>query len=112
LVFFRFFSFPFANLPLCQATEDVEGMSLYLPRPAGAQLSALSFSKMTKLRLLLIFRNVHFFHSLEYLSNELRIFKWDEYPFKTLPLSFHPEELIELDFSYIQVEQLWKGKQV
>jgi hypothetical protein len=29
-----------------------------------------------------------------------------------LPLSFHPEELIELDFSYIQVEQLWKGKQV
>jgi len=110
LVFFRFFSFPFANLPLCQATEDVEGISLYLPRPAGAQLSALSFSKMTKLRLLLIICNARFSHSLQYLSNELRILKWDEYPFKTLPLSFHPEELIDLDLSYSQVE-LWKGEQ-
>jgi hypothetical protein len=50
-------------------------------------------------------------HSLQYLSNELRILKWDEYPFKTLPLSFHPEELIDLDLSYSQVEQLWKGEQ-
>ncbi|KAL9344010.1 hypothetical protein Peur_064441 [Populus x canadensis] len=93
------------------ATEDVEGISLYLPRPTGAQLSALSFSKMTKLRLLLIICNARFSHSLQYLSNELRILKWDEYPFKTLPLSFHPEELIDLDLSYSQVEQLWKGEQ-
>jgi hypothetical protein len=28
-----------------------------------------------------------------------------------LPLSFHPEELIDLDLSYSQVEQLWKGEQ-
>jgi hypothetical protein len=27
-----------------------------------------------------------------------------------LPLSFHPEELIDLDLSYSQVE-LWKGEQ-
>ncbi|KAJ6867458.1 hypothetical protein NC652_038616 [Populus alba x Populus x berolinensis] len=78
-------------------TEEVEGIFLYLARPAGAQLSALSFSKMTKPRLLLIFRNARFFHSLQYLSNELRILKWDEYPFKTLPLSFHPEELVDME---------------
>ncbi|RVW45313.1 Disease resistance-like protein DSC1 [Vitis vinifera] len=43
------------------------------------------------------------------LSNNLRCLYWHGYPLKSLPLNFHPEQLVELNMSYSRVEQLWKG---
>ncbi|KAJ9172955.1 hypothetical protein P3X46_016140 [Hevea brasiliensis] len=89
-------------------TEDVEGIVLELPEAEEARLNAKSFLKMKKLRLL-IFHNVHFSNSLEYLSNELRFLKWHGYPFKSLPSNFQSKELVELDMRFSQVEKLWNG---
>ncbi|KAJ9675713.1 hypothetical protein PVL29_024576 [Vitis rotundifolia] len=45
----------------------------------------------------------------KYLSNNLRCLYWHGYPLKSVPLNFHPEQLVELNMSYSRVEQLWKG---
>ncbi|KAJ4837953.1 hypothetical protein Tsubulata_015669, partial [Turnera subulata] len=92
-------------------TEAVEGIVLELPRPDEALLNAKTLSKMRNLRLL-IFHNLHFAPGLGKLSDELRVLKWHEYPFKSLPSSFNAGELVELEMCYSQVEQLWKGLQL
>ncbi|KDP25807.1 hypothetical protein JCGZ_22529 [Jatropha curcas] len=89
-------------------TEDIEGMVLELPKPKETQLSAKAFLKMKNLRLL-IFHNVHFSQSLEYLSTELRFLEWHGYPNKTFPSNFQSKELVELNLCFSQVEQLWNG---
>ncbi|KAH9782821.1 Disease resistance-like protein DSC1 [Citrus sinensis] len=47
---------------------------------------------------------------LEYLPEELRYLHWHEYPLKTLPSNFEPENLIELNLPYGKVEQIWEGE--
>ncbi|EEF30442.1 leucine-rich repeat-containing protein, putative [Ricinus communis] len=89
-------------------TADVEGMVLDLPEAEEIQLEAQAFRKLKKIRLLK-FRNVYFSQSLEYLSNELRYLKWYGYPFRNLPCTFQSNELLELNMSYSQVEQIWEG---
>ncbi|XVF87721.1 hypothetical protein PTKIN_Ptkin18bG0143500 [Pterospermum kingtungense] len=67
------------------------------------------FLKMKKLRLLKVFY-LQNWDDLKYLSNELRLLKWHEYPFKSLPLSFQPDNLVALLLPYSRIEQLWEGK--
>ena len=55
---------------------------------------------------------VHLDQGLEYLPEELRYLYWHQYPLKTLPLDFEPENLIELNLPYSKVEQIWEGKKV
>ncbi|GAY65118.1 hypothetical protein CUMW_238790 [Citrus unshiu] len=53
---------------------------------------------------------VHLNQGLEYLPEELRYLHWHEYPLKTLPSNFEPENLIELNLCYSKVEQIWEGE--
>jgi hypothetical protein len=69
-------------------------------------------SKMSNLRLLIIKFGGNISGSLSCLSNELRYVKWDVYPFKDLPSSFHPNELVELILERSKIKQLWKNKKV
>ncbi|XP_040960898.1 disease resistance protein RUN1-like [Gossypium hirsutum] len=46
---------------------------------------------------------------LKYLSNELRLLDWTEYPLRSLPSSFQPDNLVVLLLPYSRIEQLWKG---
>ena len=55
---------------------------------------------------------VHLNQGLEYLPEELRYLHWHEYPLKTLPSNFEPENLIELNLPYGKVEQIWEGEKV
>lgn len=55
---------------------------------------------------------VHLDQGLEYLPEELRYLHWHEYPLKTLPFDFEPENLTELSLPYSKVEQSWGGKRV
>ncbi|KAK8633468.1 hypothetical protein V6N13_014313 [Hibiscus sabdariffa] len=48
---------------------------------------------------------------LSSLPEELRYLCWEGYPSKTLPTSFYPRNLVELDMRRSRVEQLWQGKQ-
>jgi len=69
-------------------------------------------SKMRHLRLLIIRCPVNTSGSLSCFSKELRYVEWSEYPFKYLPSSFEPNQLVELILEYSSIEQLWKGKKV
>ena len=80
-----------------QGTKHIKGIVLKEPPGEGEEsnkLNAESFSKMTKLRLLK-FCKVQL-PCLSFLSNELRLLKWHDYPLQSLPKSFQPCKLVEL----------------
>jgi len=74
------------------------------------------FSKMSNLRLLIIdtdeLEYSCFRGKLSCLSNKLRYFDWQHFPFLELPSSFHPNELVELILKSSSFKQLWKSKKV
>jgi hypothetical protein len=58
-------------------------------------LSSKIFMKMKRLRLF-INRNALFSGGPNYLSNELRLLEWPEYPLQSLPSNFHGKRLVVL----------------
>ena len=86
-------------------------------------LDPRAFTNMSNVRLLKFYisghfdiskmsSKVHLQQGLENLPEELRYLYWHGYPLKTLPLDFVPQNLIELNFPYSKVEQIWEGKKV
>ncbi|XP_035541756.1 disease resistance-like protein DSC1 isoform X2 [Juglans regia] len=73
-----------------------------------AQLNSNAFSNMKKLGLLKIY-NVYLPAGLRYLSNELRLMEWHEYPLTSIPNNFQPDNLVELIMPRCRFEQLPKG---
>nr|KYP55327.1 hypothetical protein KK1_001538 [Cajanus cajan] len=72
-------------------------------------IRADAISKMSKLKFLkLVFLN--FCGNLDHLSNELGYLKWFGYPFKHLPSSFQPNNLIHLSLRKSNMKQVWKDK--
>ncbi|CAI0556434.1 unnamed protein product [Linum tenue] len=102
-------------------TKRVEGLFLDMAKSREMCLSPKAFEKMFKLRLLKL-------HNLEpsqgrykvqlldecvqSLSDELRYLRWDGFPSKSLPSHFCPENLVELNLPFSNIEQLWPGKQI
>ncbi|XP_071685576.1 disease resistance protein RPS4B-like [Rutidosis leptorrhynchoides] len=64
------------------------------------------FSMMMKLRFLRI-SNIGFSQGLDYLSNDLRILEWYGCSLKSLPPTFAPNHIFELDMCCSQLETLW-----
>uniref|UniRef100_A0A7N2LEV3 ADP-ribosyl cyclase/cyclic ADP-ribose hydrolase n=1 Tax=Quercus lobata TaxID=97700 RepID=A0A7N2LEV3_QUELO len=86
-------------------TKHIEGMLLRLPPDEEEEeLNAESFSKMNKLRLLKICKVR--LSCLSYLSNELCLLEWHDYPLESLPNSFQPGELVELIMHRSCLQQL------
>ncbi|KAL6225292.1 hypothetical protein ACLB2K_004142 [Fragaria x ananassa] len=74
-------------------------------------MKSKSFSKMDKLRLLEI-SNVQLSEpcdGLEYLSSELRFLRWLKFPLRSLPSSFNPEKIKEINMCHSQIVYLWMG---
>ncbi|XP_057435400.1 disease resistance protein RUN1-like isoform X2 [Lotus japonicus] len=72
------------------------------------KLRAEDLSKMTCLKLLII-SHKNFSGRPVSLSNLLRYFSWNGYPFTSLPPTFHPCDLVELNMPDSSLEQLWEG---
>ena len=87
-----------------QGTKRVEGVMLNCP-PNKEDLNANCFSEMTRLRLINIC-NVLLPHGLNYLSNELQMMEWNDYPLKYMPRNFRPNNLVELIMHHSHIEQL------
>ncbi|WRX26029.1 hypothetical protein QQP08_018516, partial [Theobroma cacao] len=90
-------------------TEAIEGM--VINSTMGEQnktfiINANAFSKMKKLRLLMV-HDLLKFCDLTYLSNELRHFEWFGWPLKSLPWDFQPDNLVALRLPNSCIEQLW-----
>ena len=63
---------------------------------------------MKSLRFLKI-SNVHLPKGLDFLSNELRMMEWHDYPLKSMPIDFQPDNLVELIMPGSHIEQLPEG---
>ena len=63
---------------------------------------------MKSLRLLKI-SNVHLPTGLNFLSNKLRMMEWHDYPLKFMPISFQPDNLVELIMPRSHIKQLPEG---
>ena len=70
-----------------------------------------AFSKMDNLKFLRI-RNVCLQHGPKQLPNDLRILDWSNYPSKSLPSSFQPDELVQLCLQHNKIERLSIGIKV
>ncbi|KAK9995036.1 hypothetical protein SO802_024739 [Lithocarpus litseifolius] len=88
-------------------TKFVEGMVLNSP-PHDENLNDKAFSDMINLRLLKI-SNVHLPKGLNFLSNKLRMMEWHDYPLKSMPNSFQPDNLVELIMPRSHIGQLPEG---
>ncbi|XP_062075966.1 TMV resistance protein N-like [Humulus lupulus] len=96
----------------------VEGIFLDVSKIKRLNLSPAVFLEAYNLRLLKIYSSnginnnkLCFPEGLHSLPDALRLLYWEEYPFKTLPLSFDPEKLVKLAMPNSHVEQLWDGVQ-
>ncbi|CAN6913204.1 unnamed protein product [Brassica oleracea] len=47
---------------------------------------------------------------LDTLPDELRLLHWEHYPLGYLPQKFSPENLVEINMPYSNIEKLWEGK--
>ncbi|XP_071703969.1 disease resistance protein RUN1-like [Rutidosis leptorrhynchoides] len=99
-------------------TEAVEVLDLMLEKSCQQVhiINVKAFARMKKLRILKIYYqediaikdlNVKFSGSLEFLSNEIRLLDWKGFPFRLLPSSFYPENIVAIDLSYSNIKHLW-----
>ncbi|XP_059645236.1 disease resistance protein Roq1-like [Cornus florida] len=88
-------------------TENVKGIVFKQFPPKDVNCSMEAFTKMTKLRLLIL-HNVLFSLGPAHLSNELRWLDWHAYPSSYLPVSFRAENLVEFKMRYNRIVGLWK----
>ncbi|XVF70273.1 hypothetical protein PTKIN_Ptkin11bG0148000 [Pterospermum kingtungense] len=95
------------------ATDVVEGMVIDNKREQSKvfTLSSDAFLRMKKLRLLRVLCLLNS-HDLKFLSNELRLFEWHDYPLKFMPSCFQPDNLVALLLPNSCIEQLWKDSRL
>ncbi|KAJ6354100.1 hypothetical protein OIU76_003020 [Salix suchowensis] len=103
-----------------QGTGKVESISLNLSATKEINLSPAAFEGMYNLRLLKFYYPyyssykrviIHLPQGLPFLSNELRILYWCDYPLTSLPSNFFPEKLVVLEMPRSQLEHLWNDYQ-
>ncbi|RHN52956.1 putative winged helix-turn-helix DNA-binding domain, toll-like receptor [Medicago truncatula] len=102
------------NVTMENMEKHVEAVVFF----GGIDKNVEFLSTMSNLRLLII-RHDEYYMINNYelvmlkpysLSNKLRYVQWTGYPFKYLPSSFHPAELVELILVRSCIKQLWKNK--
>ncbi|KAG7944458.1 hypothetical protein I3843_15G103500 [Carya illinoinensis] len=91
-------------------TNQIEGILIDLPKKDMICLSSEAFMKMKNMRYF-INRNARFSGSPNYLSNELRVLNWVEYPSQSLPYNFHGRKLVDLRISDSLFKELGVGFQ-
>ncbi|XP_030974176.1 TMV resistance protein N-like [Quercus lobata] len=91
-----------------KGSDKIRGIMWCEPEPITVSLKASAFEKMENLKFLIV-ENVQISQELEYLSNELRLFKWSGYNF-SLPSKFCPKKLVglEVSSSCIGLEKLFE----
>ncbi|KAG6673163.1 hypothetical protein I3842_16G097800 [Carya illinoinensis] len=76
-------------------TNKIEGILVELPKRDVIRLGSKAFKKMKRLRLF-VNCNALLLGGPNYLSNELRLLDWSEYPLQSLPSNFSGKKLVAL----------------
>ncbi|XP_062079267.1 disease resistance protein RPV1-like [Humulus lupulus] len=98
-------------------TSSIEGLSLNTSHMKyDMDIKPTAFNKMYNLRLLRISvcmgnYKLSVSGGLDFLPDALRYLEWAQYPLKSLPSSFIPHNLVNLDMPLGQFEHLWNGLQ-
>ncbi|KDP38818.1 hypothetical protein JCGZ_04975 [Jatropha curcas] len=93
-------------------TDKIECISLEtMYNERRIEISTKTFMKMPNLRFLRIYGfQCNLPDGLDlFLPEELRFFYWNNYPLKSLPLKFCPNNLVQLLLPESQLKQLWDG---
>ncbi|KAI4313643.1 hypothetical protein L6164_026602 [Bauhinia variegata] len=96
-------------------SEAVEGMFFDMSKINEVCINTDVFNTMYNLRFLRFQAfndkrcSMQLFGDLHFLPNKLRILHWEGYPLKSLPSTYCPEKLIELNLSRSRIERLWDG---
>ncbi|CAA7018591.1 unnamed protein product [Microthlaspi erraticum] len=97
-------------------TSAIEGIFLNMSK-LKFDANPNVFEKLCNLRLLKFYfsevienHRVSLPQGLEYLPSKLRLLHWECYPLSSLPRSFDPKNLVELNLPNSCAKKLWKGK--
>ncbi|XP_034675407.1 disease resistance protein RPV1-like [Vitis riparia] len=100
-------------LPQNMGTENIEGIFINQSHDTGnrMQLTAETFKKMNRLRLLKVTSNptVQLSQDFELPCHDLVYFHWGGYPLESLPSNFHADNLVELDLWFSNIKHFWEG---
>ncbi|XP_019057328.1 PREDICTED: protein SUPPRESSOR OF npr1-1, CONSTITUTIVE 1 [Tarenaya hassleriana] len=96
-------------------TEAIEGIFLDASN-LRCEFHPTVFNSMYSIRLIKFYYstsgnqcNLCLPQGLESLPDELRLLHWENYPLKSLPQEFNPENLVELNLPHSEIENLWEG---
>ncbi|KAG7964423.1 hypothetical protein I3843_09G169800, partial [Carya illinoinensis] len=90
-------------------TNAIQGIKLDLLREKDILLNSRAFTKMKRLRLLII-RNSCFSKGPKSLPNQLRFLDWVGYPSPSLPSNFSPQKLVVLNMCQSKIKQFERIK--
>ena len=89
----------------CQGTKQVKGILIDLPERGMIHLRFKAFKKMKGLRLF-ISRNAQFSEEPNFLSDELRVIDWIDYPGEYFPSNFRGKNLVILRMAHSRIKLL------
>ncbi|KAK4276221.1 hypothetical protein QN277_019191 [Acacia crassicarpa] len=98
-------------------TKAVQSITLNVAKIEDLHLSAKTLSSMNNLKFLNFYKanfgngNLHFPYGVEFLSNKLRLLRWDYYPSKSLPATFSAENIVTMKMFNSKLTKLWDGVQ-
>ncbi|KAG6625084.1 hypothetical protein CIPAW_16G071400 [Carya illinoinensis] len=88
-------------------TNKIEAILLDFPEDhEQISLHPKAFKKMRNLRLFINYQNAQFSAGPNYLSNEIRVLYWPQYPGSFLPSNFHGNNLVEFNMRDSLVKDL------
>ncbi|KAK7300183.1 hypothetical protein RJT34_11020 [Clitoria ternatea] len=95
-----------------KGSDKIQGIILDPPKHEAVDWNGSTFEKMKWLRILVV-QNTSFSSKPQHLPNYLRLLDWEEYPSNSLPLKFHPKNIIVFNLcrSHMmqkEVEKLFK----
>ncbi|KFK31592.1 hypothetical protein AALP_AA6G132500 [Arabis alpina] len=106
---------PETTINHAQGTEEIQGMFLDTSN-LSFDVKPTAFQNMLNLRLLKVYCSALGAHpvinlpkGIDSLPNELRLLHWEHYPLQSLPPTFDPVHLVEINMPYSQLQTLWDG---
>ncbi|KAL1225318.1 Disease resistance protein RML1B [Cardamine amara subsp. amara] len=105
-------------LERAEGTRAVSGISFDITGIDELSVSKKAFKRMPNLRFLRVYKSKEDGNDILNIPEKmdfplrLRLLHWEAYPSKSLPPTFYPEYLVELNFEESKLEKLWEGAQL